>query len=280
MRPSRKRRGATLSSLALAFALAFSGPRAADNADTERDAPYVTTPPEVVDGMLRMADVSSDDILYDLGSGDGRIPIAAVRDYGAREAVGIEIDPELVRESRANASAAGVAQRTRFIEGDIFETDFSEASVVTLFLFPQVNRELRPRILSRLSPGTRVVSHRFGMGQWQPDAHERIGEAQIYMWRVPADVAGRWRWEFDGTTHRMVVGQQFQNVLGEVRVEDARSRIRVGKLTGRQLRVEAPVPGRTDAGGLTLEGYVEDGRIRGSVTVAGDTEEITAVRIE
>lgn len=280
MTRSRKRHITGPLRLALGLALAFTGAGAADDTDTRGDAPYVTTPPEVVDGMLRMADVGSDDIVYDLGSGDGRIPIAAVRDFGARRGVGIEIDPELVQESRANAVKAGVAQRTRFITGDIYETEFSEASVVTLFLFPQVNRELRPRILSRLAPGTRVVSHRFGMGQWEPDASAWIGESRIHMWRVPADIAGRWRWDFDGTTYRMVVGQQFQKVLGEVRAEGKRSRIRLGELTGRQLRVEAPVPGRADAAGLILEGRVEDGRIRGTVTVAGNTEDITAVRGE
>lgn len=264
--------------LALAFALASEG--VAGDAEPERDAPYVETPPEVVDGMLRMADVGAGDIVYDLGSGDGRIPIAAVHDFGARKGVGVEIDPELVRESRANAGAAGVTQRTHFIEADIFETDFSEATVVTLFLFPQVNRELRPRILSRLEPGTRVVSHRFGMGQWQPDARERIGESKIYMWRVPADVAGRWHWDFDGTSYRMVVGQRFQNVLGEVRAEGEKSRIRVGKLKGRHLRIEVPVPGRTEAPTLILDAHVEDNRIRGTVTVAGDTKEIMAVRTE
>lgn len=266
--------------LALVLALGLSPQSAAAEEKPERDAPYVKTPPEVVERMLRMVDVGPEDVVYDLGSGDGRIPIAAIRDFGARKAVGIEIDPELVRESRANANAAGVAQRTRFIEGDIFETDFSEASVVTLFLFPQVNRELRPQLLSRLAPGSRVVSHRFRMGQWQPDARARIGEARVYMWRVPADAAGRWHWDIEGTTYRMVVGQQFQKVLGEVRIDGARSRIRVGNLTGRRLRVEAPAPGRDDTATLVLEGRVDGDRIHGTVDIAGKTEQITAVRTE
>jgi SAM-dependent methyltransferase len=131
------------------------------------EVPDVRTPPEVVVEMLRLARVGSDDVVYDLGSGDGRIVIAAARDFGAR-GVGIELDPDLVTEAARNARRAGVAERTRFLRQDIFDADFSEATVVTLYLWPDVNLRLRPKLLSQLKPGSRIVSHDFPIGDWQP----------------------------------------------------------------------------------------------------------------
>lgn len=244
----------------------------------EPDVPFVGTPPEVVRAMLAMADVGPADIVYDLGSGDGRIPIAAVRDFGARTAVGVEIDPELVAESRANAREAGVSQRTRFIQGDLFETDFSEATVVTLYLFPQINQELRPHLLAQLAPGSRVVSHQFDMGQWRPDDRARIEESSIFMWRVPADASGRWRWRLEGTEYRLVLGQQFQRVLGELRADGDAVRITSGTVDGRRLRIETPVPGRPEAGTLTLAGRIEGERIRGAIRLGGRSTEFAATR--
>lgn len=132
------------------------------------EVPDVRTPPEVVIGILRLARVAPDDVVYDLGSGDGRIPIAAARDFGAR-GVGIELDPDLVAESERNARRAGVTRRTRFLQQDIFEADISEATVVILYLSPDVNLRLRPKLLSQLKPGSRVVSHDFPMGDWKPE---------------------------------------------------------------------------------------------------------------
>ena len=131
--------------------------------------PYVATRNDAVQDMLWMANVGKDDVVYDLGSGDGRIVIAAIRDFGARRAVGIEIDPERIRQSRENAQKAGVTDRVEFIQGDLFTNDFRQASVVTLFLGHEPNIKLRPKMLGMLKPGTRIVSHQFGMGEWQPD---------------------------------------------------------------------------------------------------------------
>jgi len=131
------------------------------------EVPDVRTPPEVVVEILRLARVGPDDVVYDLGSGDGRIVIAAARDFGAR-GVGIELDPDLVAESIRNARRARVADRTRFLQQDIFEADFSEATVVTLYLSPEVNLRLRPKLLA-LEPGSRVVSHDFPIGDWKPE---------------------------------------------------------------------------------------------------------------
>jgi len=149
------------------------------------DILFVGTPPPVVDAMLDMAGIRPGDVLYDLGSGDGRIPIAAAKRHGIR-AVGVEIDPEMVAEARANARKAGVAHLVSFVERDLFLADISEASVVTLYLLDRLNLQLRPKLLRDLKPGTRIVSHQFGMGDWRPEAARKIGRSDVYLWRVPA----------------------------------------------------------------------------------------------
>lgn len=152
------------------------------------DVPYVPTPDIVVEKMLQLAEVNGDDILYDLGSGDGRIPIAAAQRFGTR-GVGIDLNPERVREAKANASSAQVTHKVEFIEGNIFDLDFSEATVLFLYLFPEVNMKLRPRILE-MKPGTRVISHNYNMGNWKPEQTTTIKvpggmEHTLYLWRVP-----------------------------------------------------------------------------------------------
>jgi ribosomal protein L11 methylase PrmA len=148
------------------------------------DVPFVPTPDAVVARMLTLAKVGPKDVVYDLGSGDGRIVIAAARQHGAR-GVGIDIDPERVKEARLNARQAGVAHRVEFREGDLFKADIGEASVVTLYLLPRINLELRPKLLRELRPGTRIVSHGFDMGDWQPAATARVGGNIVYYWVVP-----------------------------------------------------------------------------------------------
>jgi SAM-dependent methyltransferase len=149
------------------------------------DVVYVPTPHEVVDAMLKLAEVQSADIVYDLGSGDGRILIAAAQKYGAR-GVGIEIDPALVKQATANAAAAGVADKIRFVNADLFEADIREATVVTLYLLESLNEKLRPKLLRELKPGTRIVSHRFRMGDWLPERAASAGDRGVYLWRIPA----------------------------------------------------------------------------------------------
>jgi SAM-dependent methyltransferase len=148
------------------------------------DVVYVPTPEAVVDEMLRVAKVGPQDVLYDLGSGDGRIPITAARRFGTR-GLGIDIDPQRVREARANAERAKVADKVRFVEGDLFELDLSEATVITLYLLPALNMRLRPRLLA-LKPGTRIVSHDFSMGDWEPEEVLTVGYKTVYFWTVPA----------------------------------------------------------------------------------------------
>jgi len=152
------------------------------------DVPYEPSPPEVVKTMLELAKVGPTDLVYDLGSGDGRIVLMAAKQYGAR-AVGIDIDPQRIAESNANARSAGVTDRVRFIEGDLFGTDFSSANVITLFLWPNVNMKLRP-LLRALKPGTRIVSYVHDLGDWRPDKVAKVqsqhGERNVYLWVVPA----------------------------------------------------------------------------------------------
>jgi len=148
------------------------------------DVPYIRTPTGLVDTMLALADVSADDVVYDLGSGDGRIPITAAQKYGAR-AVGIEIKPELVEKARANARKAGVSDLVEFRQGDLFEADISEASVVTLYLVPALNIKVRPKLFHELRPGTRVVSHDFDMNEWVPDSSVQSGNKTVYRWTIP-----------------------------------------------------------------------------------------------
>lgn len=152
---------------------------------TERSPdPYVPTPERVVNEMLRVAEVSENDVVYDLGSGDGRILISAARNYGAR-GVGVEMNSELVQQATSNAQQAGVGDRVEFRQQDLFETDLSDATVVTLYLLPEVNLRLRPKLLDELRPGTRIVSHAFNMGDWEPEQTLQVEGRTIYVWTVP-----------------------------------------------------------------------------------------------
>ena len=148
------------------------------------DVPFVESPEPVVTKMLELANVSEDDVVYDLGSGDGRIVIEAAQTYGA-QGVGIEIKPNLVERARQRAEEAGVSDRVSFRQGDLFEADISDATVVTLYLLPSVNCKLRPKLFQELSPGTRVVSHDFDMDEWEPDTTWRSGSDTVFRWTIP-----------------------------------------------------------------------------------------------
>jgi ribosomal protein L11 methylase PrmA len=154
-------------------------------AGVQRDVVYVPTPQTVVDAMLDGAAVKSSDVVYDLGSGDGRIVITAAKKYGAR-GIGIEIDPALVARATENAAAAGVSDHVRFVTGNLFTTDISEATVVTLYLLQSINERLRPKLVRELRPGTRVVSHVFNMGpEWPPERTVSIGASRVFFWTIP-----------------------------------------------------------------------------------------------
>src|SRR5262245_25882853 len=186
------RRSVLLSALTLTvmLAIAAAGVHAQPLKPLERtlDVPYVPTHERIVDEMLKIANVGKNDVLYDLGSGDGRIPITAAKRFGTR-GVGVDIDPDRVREARENADKAGVADRVKFFQQDLFETDIKEATVVTLYLLPDVNLRLRPKLLAELKPGTRLVSHNYDMGDWKPLKTVVVklpeGEHTVYFWVIP-----------------------------------------------------------------------------------------------
>jgi hypothetical protein len=186
------RRPLVLTALALATVLAVAAAAGVAQPlkplDKQPEVPYVPTHEKVVDEMLKVAKVGKNDVLYDLGSGDGRIPITAAKRWGTR-GVGVDIDPERIKEARENATKAGVADKVKFMQQDLFDTDIKDATVVTLYLLPEVNLRLRPKLLADLKPGTRVVSHNYDMGDWKPLKSLTVnlsdGDHYVYYWVVP-----------------------------------------------------------------------------------------------
>ena len=245
------------------------------------DVPYVPTRQPVVDRMLQLAGVSAADLVYDLGSGDGRIVVRAAAAYGAR-GVGYEIDPSLVAQSRRNAAAAGVAELAEFREADLFAADLRPASVVTLYLLPSVNLALRPRLLAQLTPGTPVVSQTFDMAEWEPDARDTVEgldpPAELYRWVVPDAFGGSWsiRFDDDVSTMTLKLWQSFQKVEGWLATEGGEMPV-VGRIDGSSIRVEA-VRAMGDGSRLVLRGTVSGGRWEGDATVAASRHRFTAQR--
>jgi hypothetical protein len=222
--PLRRFSSAAAASLALACVL----PASADAADAS--VPYVPTPQVVVDRMLEIGKVSARDYLIDLGSGDGRIVVTAAKKYGAR-GFGVDLNPTRIAEANENAQKAGVTDKVAFHRRDLFETDLAQASIITMYLLPRVNLDLRPKLLD-LKPGTRIVSHDFSMGDWQPEQHEQIeapdkyagagGVSDIFLWIVPAKVGGTWKSEVQvrgkPVAYQFTLQQEFQKVSGAAQI--------------------------------------------------------------
>lgn len=224
----------------------------------ELDVPYAGTRPEVVARMLQMASFGPRDRVIDLGTGDGRILIAAARDFGA-SGLGVDLDPVLIRQAQAEARRAGVANRTEFRVEDLFKTPLRDATVLAMFLLPEVNLKLRARILAEMRPGSRVVSHAFDMGDWVPTAVDRVGGSTIYLWIVPAQVNGRWRMEeASGRTLDVTFTQSFGQVSGRVQTPQESLLLHDVRLLG--ARLSFGVPGSTER----LEGEVRGSRIEGA----------------
>jgi hypothetical protein len=228
---------------------------------TEPDVIFVTTPPRVVREMLKLAALGKEDILYDLGSGDGRIVIAAARDFGVK-AVGLEIDPKLIDESRANAVKAAVADRTSFRQVDIFKADIHEATVVTLFLLPGVNQMLIPKLFGELQPGTRVVSHRFDMGDWKPDVSLRAYGSDVYLWCIPAKMEGDWHITIRGEKDSWQCAWRFHRTYQVVQGTDLEKKAAFKDISLYGSEIEMVVENSSVGFGSVME---LNGRVKGDV---------------
>jgi SAM-dependent methyltransferase len=241
-----------------------------DTGQPGKDVIWVPTNDHLVARMLKMAEVTAKDVVYDLGAGDGKIAIAAARDFGA-QAVGVEYDPKLARLAQCYVEAERLGGRVRIIQGDIFETDFSSATVVTLYLLPELNVRLRPTILE-MKPGTRVVSHSFLMGDWEPDERSMTEDGTAYMWFVPAKAAGTWSFREDKGNGRFEaqLEQTFQQLSG-----------RAGGESLTDARVRGPQIDFTfvEKGASTkVAGRVEGNRIDAQVTRGGKTSRYVGTR--
>jgi hypothetical protein len=242
-----------------------------------KDVVWVPTPDEVVDRMLTMAQTKPEDYVIDLGAGDGKIAIAAAKKFGARS-MGVEYNPDMVAFAQKNAQAAGVAGKAQIVHGDIFATDFTQATVLTMYLLPSLNMKLRPQILA-LRPGTRVVTHAFNMEDWEPDESSDVDGRRVYFWVVPANVAGRWAVELSGggNTEKLSVNldQKFQKIEGVAYLGSLLAGLRETRLSGFRISfayvdgrgVRRDFTGRVT--GSTMEGsYRTDGGQEGRWTAA------------
>lgn len=240
----------------LIFVFAFTGLKAQN-----LDVPFVPTSEEVVEVMLDLVNVGPGDYVIDLGSGDGRIVIAAAK----RGAVGhgIDIDPRRIKEARGNAVKEEVDGKVLFIQEDLFQTDFSRASVVTMYLLNSVNLKLRPHLLKNLRPGTRIVSHDFDMDNWKPDKYMKEGYSDVYYWVIPADAKGNWKWESDGKGFTMSVGQDFQVIDVNLRSGSTTYKIQDNVLSGERISFTAVAPNNDDL--LVFSGRIDGNNITGTV---------------
>lgn len=234
------------------------------------DVPYVPTKYPVVDEMLRMADIQKSDIVYDLGCGDGRLVVGAAQKYGAH-GVGFDIDPERIQESWENATKAGVKNLVQFFEQDLFQADFHEATAMTIYLLTSVNLRLRPKLLRELRPGTRLVSHNFGMGEWKPDQSSEVMvddiSHDVFLWIIPANVSGTWTWNMGkpAVKGEMNLEQHFQVPSGSATVGGAATEIKDLTLKGDQIRfvIDRPVEGKLVL--MVFEGKAAGHNISGTI---------------
>jgi len=240
-----------------------------------KDVIWVPTPQALVEKMLDMAKLTAKDIHYDLGSGDGRTVITAAK-RGA-QAFGVEYNPDMVALSERAAAKEGVSAKAKFINGDIFQTDFSQATVITLYLLPSLNVKLRPTIL-KMKPGTRVVSHAFTMDDWQPDQTENVEGRTAYLWIVPAPVEGTWRWNGSGNgpkDYEVALRQQFQKVDGAARLDGKQGQLRDVQLQGDRISFTV-----LDADGARRDysGRVSGSTMQGAVKQPGGEAKWSATR--
>jgi hypothetical protein len=271
---------AALATAAAALACAFAPAAYAADASV----PYVPTPQSVVDRMLEIGKVGPQDYLIDLGSGDGRIVVTAAKKYGTR-GFGVDLNPARIAEANENATKAGVTDKVAFHRRDLFETDLSPASVITMYLLPRVNLDLRPKLLD-LKPGTRIVSHDFSMGDWQPEHHEQVeakdkyggsgGVSEVFLWIVPAKVTGTWRSEVQvrgkPVPYAFTLTQEFQKVSGSAQVAGRQVNLENVKLVGDELSFDFAA----EVQGLPIK-HQFAGKVDGSTI--GGTADLSAPRL-
>ena len=253
---------------------------AASGAQDFGDTPYVQTPQNVVDRMLEIAHVTAADYVIDLGSGDGRMVITAAKKYGAR-GFGVDLDRRLVELANKRAVREGVADRAAFYERDLYETDLSGASVVTIYLLPEVNLMVRPKLLATLKPGTRLVSHDYNFGEWPPDEQMvldapdkpvgRDKKSKVFFWVLPANAAGTWRWELAGagktSVFNLKVAQNFQMITASMNVDGAVWPVENARLRGEQISFGAIDP--RDKSRYQFTGRIVAHDISGQVIASG-----------
>ena len=251
---------------ALAAALIVAAPATAQQKDYEpqvgqagKDVIWVPTPDEVVERMLRMAQVTANDYVVDLGAGDGKIAIAAAKKFGAR-ALGIEYNQDMARHAQRNAEKAGVTARAKIVQGDIFASDFTQATVITMYLLPALNLKLRPQLL-QMRPGTRVVSHSFNMEDWNADEISSLDGRRAYLWIVPANIMGSWALEAGGERTELTIEQRYQKIDGSVALGQVQAGLRDAKLRGYSISFAY-----VDNGGVRRDftGRVSGNRMEGS----------------
>jgi SAM-dependent methyltransferase len=253
----------TVARLLPAFGLAVAIAAGADAAQAQTtnappprlDVPYVPTDQETVNAMLDMAKVGPNDFLIDLGSGDGRIVVTAAK-RGAR-GFGVDLNPQRIKEANENAERAKVTDKIKFYNQNLFDTKISDASVLTMYLLPSVNMQLRPRLFTELKPGTRVVSHDFDMGDWQPDNHTDLGRDQVFFWVIPAQVGGTWTLKSGNDSYKVNVQQKYQQISG------AASGSKPAKLEGKLLGTEIS---------FTLDGKKHTGRVDEKGNMSGTVD--------
>ena len=249
------------------------------------DVPFVPTPPGVVDAMLGLAGIGPEDFVIDLGSGDGRIVIAAAKKRGAR-GLGVEIDGALVWDARREAQREGVAGRVEFMEQNLFITEIGHATVITMYLYPRLMIQLRPRLFAELRPGTRIVSHDFDMESWRPDARMTVPvpdkpygppSSEVYLWIIPANAAGAWQWRSTNgaaaVDYELTLSQTFQMLEGKALVGGRPERLEGGRMRGDEIRLMLTA----EAGGRVLRhefrGRVDGDAISGRVKLPGGGEQ-------
>jgi methyltransferase family protein len=272
--------------IAAALAVVLTAP-AAQAQDGRGDVVYVPTPQIVVDEMLRMAKIGASDFLIDLGSGDGRIVITAAKKYGAR-GFGVDLDTVLLKRASENARKEGVSDRANFVEQNLFETDLTQATVISSYLLPEMNQKLRPKLFA-LKPGTRLVAHDYAMGEWDPDQEKTLvvpekvvgdpGKSYVYLWIIPANAAGRWESQIPvagkPVTYQFNFEQNFQLVHGTVRAADRDVKLPQIRLSGENIafKLDLPVGGKPVA--HQFRGKISGGTIDGNVTFNDGTGQHT-----